>query len=92
MQFIHGDIWEYRTKLVAIGVGDHTFTFRVGVVPCLDCGILIGHDYPILMQLLKKAAPKPKTGATTAMEAETHQVAPPSIELPVTQEDLAQLT
>lgn len=38
---IHGDIREYRTKIVKIGIGLQTFTCRVGVVPWLDCGVLI---------------------------------------------------
>lgn len=46
MQCIYGDIREYGTKLVTVGIGDQMFTCRVGVVPCLDCGILIEHDCP----------------------------------------------
>lgn len=33
MQCIHGDIREYRTKVVTISIGTLTFTCRVGVVP-----------------------------------------------------------
>lgn len=32
MQCIHGDIREYRTKVVTIGIGAQTFTCRVCVV------------------------------------------------------------
>lgn len=48
IQCIHGDIREYRTKLVSLGIGRQTFTYRVGVVPRFDCSVLIGRDCPIL--------------------------------------------
>lgn len=33
MQCLHGDVKEYRTKIVIIGIGSHISTCRVGVVP-----------------------------------------------------------
>lgn len=53
MQCIHEDVREYRTKVVIIGTGMQTFTCRVGVVPRLDCGVLIGRDCPTLAQKLQ---------------------------------------
>lgn len=55
MQCIHGDIWEYRAQMVTIGIETQTFTCRVGIVPRLDCGMLIGWDYPALVPLLRVA-------------------------------------
>lgn len=48
MQCIHRDVWKYRTKMVTIGIGTQIFTCRVGVIPQLDCGVLIGRNCPIL--------------------------------------------
>lgn len=55
MQCIHEDIQEYQTKMVTLGIGPQTFASRVNVVPWLDCGVLIGRDCPILVQLLRRA-------------------------------------
>lgn len=30
LQCIYGDVWEYRTKVVTIGIGAQSFTCRVG--------------------------------------------------------------
>lgn len=58
MQCIHGEIREYRTNIV---IGYQIFTCWVGVVPRLDCGVLIRWDCPMLAQLLQKS-PCPVTG------------------------------
>lgn len=67
-KFINTDIRVYWTKLATIGIGTQTFTYRVGLVPQLDCGVLIRKDCPILAQLLWKAplSPPPRTGEGTA--------------------------
>lgn len=52
MKCIQRDIKEYRTKHTTIGINTQMFTCRVGVVPHLDCGFLMGRDCPILTQLL----------------------------------------
>lgn len=87
MKCIHGDVREYLTKLATIAIGTQTFTCRVGVVPCLDCGVLFGWDSLILSQLLQKFPPHPKPKAVKALQAEATEV-----ELSVHQEELAWLT
>lgn len=87
MQCIHRDIHKYRTKVVRIGIGAETFTCRLGVVPHLDSGVLIGQDCPILAQLLRKAHHPPGLPANPSRQAE-----PMGVELHVRREYLARLT
>lgn len=71
MQCIHGDIQEYQTKLLeTIRIGNKTFTCRVGVVPDLDCGVLIGRDSHLLTQLLLQMTfLMPQQGAMKPLKA-----------------------
>lgn len=53
MQCIHGIIRDYCRKEVTLEVEGQMFICRVGIVPRLDCAVLIGEDCPLLAQLLK---------------------------------------
>lgn len=92
IQCMHEDIREYWMKLVTIGIGDQTFTCRAGILPRLDCGVLIGCDCSLLMQLLWKMSPTPRQGATKALQAETLEAEGQGVELPVYREDISWLT
>lgn len=86
MQCIHGDIWDYRTKIVTLEVEGQTFTCWVGVVPRLDCEVLIGRDYPLLTQLLKASRQRNSHPFQQGLQAE-----PVGMELPLHRTDIALL-
>lgn len=77
----------YRTKWATIGIGAQTFTYREGVVPRLDCGVLIRWDCSILPQLLRRLPPPSGPKAERDLQAKAA-----SVELPVCQNKLAHLT
>lgn len=86
MQCIHGDILDYRTK-VTLEVEGQTFICRVGIVPRLDCAVLIGRDCPLLAQLLKTPRREPKAmtqqGGGSAITESRRGVSDPGGPLPV---------
>lgn len=87
MQCIHGDTHEYRTKVVTIGIGSETFTCQVGVIPQLDCGLLIERDCAILAKFLRRMPTGPGVPQDMVLQAEDV-----GVELPIQQPDLAQLS
>lgn len=68
------------------------FTCRLGVVPLLDCGVLIGHDCPLLMQFLRKIASMTQKGTTKVLQAQPREAKGHGVELLVYREDISQLT
>lgn len=69
-----------------MGFGTQTFTCWVGVVPRLDCEVLIGRDCPILAQLLQDT-PKLENPSVLVFQVDPAREA--NIELVVQIPDLA---
>lgn len=53
MKCIHRNVREYRTKQVCLWLLGRTFRCQVGVVPLLDCPVLLDQDCPLLQQKAK---------------------------------------
>ncbi|XP_073726116.1 uncharacterized protein [Misgurnus anguillicaudatus] len=49
---IHGEERSYPTTEVYLGVNEQTFKMKVGLASNLPYPVIIGHDYPLLMDLL----------------------------------------
>lgn len=73
--------------MVTIGIGFQTFTCRVGFVPQLHCGVLIGRDSPILAQLLRQVPETTGFSREVSFKAELVEVKQPK-----QRPDLVQLT
>lgn len=85
MQCIHGDIREYRMKMVTIGIGSQIFTCRVGVVSQLNCGIQLG-----LFHIVPTITEDPTLPHTNTKMALLDK--PMGVELPICRDELTQLT
>lgn len=49
---IHGEEWSYPTTEVYLGVNEQSYLMRVGLAPKLPYPVIIGHDCPVLMDLM----------------------------------------
>lgn len=87
MKCIHGDVKEYRTKWEELTIGNQLYHCKVGVVPHLDCAVLIGRDCPLLPNLLKGRTAIWKDPLTGGLQADN--LGPG---LPVSREDVAYMT
>lgn len=73
--------------MLTIWIVSQTFTCRVGVVPQLDCGVLIRRDCPILTQLLRRTPCPPIPSLNKGLKAK-----PVRVELPVRRDYLTRVT
>lgn len=70
MSCIHGDVKNYRTKWEELRVGNQLYNCKVGVVPHLDCAMLIGRDCSVLPTLLRSRPIIPKATSLSGGQAE----------------------
>lgn len=75
----HGDLRSYPMKIISLTIQGRRFWCRAGIVPQLGAPVLIGWDYPVLMQLM---TPQPSTeeaeGTVPILNnEETREKAPP---------------
>lgn len=70
-------------KQVKMKIWDRIFACQVGVVPCLDCSVLLGCDCPLLQQTVATASPAPTLGLQTDVRV---------LDLPFGEGELAHLT
>lgn len=62
-KYIHKVVHNYPMVIASIKVAGWRFHCAVVVVPCLDCLVLLGWDFPVLAQLMSEHT-------TRAMEGE----------------------
>lgn len=81
---IPGNLWVYKMKAVTLALEGKEFMFWVGVIPQLDCLVLLGHYCPLLPFLVERAH---KSQPTEGLAAQAN-----TIKIPSRERELAHLT